>query len=91
MERPSFATIADLLCSISSAVTALVRARSLEVNGQDTGVVRQRLLGRLLNNVGRLAHLTGPQVGDDSVSFPLSSVGLSCAWMAFELWLQERD
>jgi hypothetical protein len=30
------------------------------------GVVRQRLLDRLLNNVGRLAHLTGPQVGDDS-------------------------
>jgi hypothetical protein len=37
------------------------------------GVVRQRLLDHLLNNFGRLAHLAGPQVGDNRVSFPLSS------------------
>jgi hypothetical protein len=37
-------------------------------------VVRQRLLNRLLNNVGRLAHFTVTQVGDDSVSLPLGSV-----------------
>jgi hypothetical protein len=56
-----------------SAVGSLIRPDLLPAN-VGKGVVRQRLLDRLLDNVGRLAHLTGPQVGDDSVSLPLGSV-----------------
>jgi len=43
---------------------------------------------RLLNNVGRLTHLAGAQIDDDSVSFPVGSV--PCAWMASSMWLKPR-
>ena len=36
--------------------------------------VRQSLVDRLLDDVGRLAHLDGTQIGDDSVSLLLGGV-----------------